>query len=153
MEIISKDFISLSLSRLSDDWSKNLTFFVIFSEISAIEISYKEFMKYHIPVFLVVVHCAICIPIYLLYEIVCDHCIPVSHESKLMANYKLVLGCIQAFVWPSLNRFFNFLIYRRFSLQAPNSSSHWKPQKVSVRVTSMLVTDVGDQMSQRGEPL
>lgn len=55
-------------------------------------------MKYHIPVFLVVVHCAICIPIYLLYEIVCDHCIPVSHESKLMANYKLVLGCIQAFV-------------------------------------------------------
>ena len=58
----------------------------------------KEFMKYHIPVFLVVVHCAICIPIYLLYEIVCDHCIPVSHESKLMANYKLVLGCIQAFV-------------------------------------------------------
>ena len=58
----------------------------------------KEFMKYHIPVFLIVVHCAICIPIYLLYEIVCDHCIPVSHESKLMANYKLVLGCIQAFV-------------------------------------------------------
>jgi len=83
---------------------------------SAIEISSKEFMKYHIPVFLVVVHCAICIPIYLLYEIVCDHCIPVSHESKLMANYKLVLGCIQAFVWPSLSHFSNNLIYRRFSL-------------------------------------
>ena len=83
---------------------------------SAIEISSKEFMKYHIPVFLVVVHCAICIPIYLLYEIVCDHCIPVSHESKLMANYKLVLGCIQAFVWPSLSHFSNNLLYRRFSL-------------------------------------
>jgi len=103
------------------DWKFNFSqlrqlSLIIFSESSAIEIIWKEFMKYHIPVFLVVVHCAICIPIYLLYEIVCDHCIPVSHESKLMANYKLVLGCIQAFVWPSLSHFFNILIYRRFSL-------------------------------------
>ena len=88
------------------NWTKSISVTNSSSENSAIEISKKEFMKYHIPVFLVVVHCAICIPIYLLYEIVCDHCIPVSHESKLMANYKLVLGCIQAFVWPSLSHFF-----------------------------------------------
>ena len=95
---------------------------------SSIEINSKEFMKYHIPVFLVVVHCAICIPIYLLYEIVCDHCIPVSHESKLMANYKLVLGCIQAFVWPSLSHFSNNLIYRRFSLYGSTFYTVGSPQ-------------------------